>query len=285
MINDTFIIFSNNKFPISTYLAVFLCCIGTAIIGYINYIIGDYLITLLYVIPIYFAIKQLDKAYGILFAIGCSSINFIIGAFLHSGNGFTLTSLRTWNSLETSLIILLTGFLFYLLRYDSQQLYEAANIDHLTGLLNRKSFYKLAGYELTNFRRYGRQFTAALIDVDDFKSINDTYGFDVGDKVLQTVAKVMRSLLRNSDIIARTGGDEFIVMLPETGADSVDVFNKIVKSIKYVDKPCQINLSIGVVTFNTPPKSVDDMLNITDSKMYVAKTYGKNTISHYVSYA
>lgn len=293
MIKESFIIFNNNKLPISTSFAVFLCYIGTAIAGYINYIIGDYAVTLLYFIPIYFAIKQLDKAYCRLFTIISSIINFIIGALVYSGTsvyggyGFTLVSLRTWNSVETSSIILLTGYLFYSLRYDSKQLDEAANIDYLTGLLNRSSFYKLAGYELTNCRRYGRQFTAALIDIDDFKSINDTYGHDVGDQVIKIVAVNIRNVLRNSDIIARVGGDDFIVMLPETGAGSIDVFNKIVKSInsKFVNKPCQINLSIGAVTFNTPPKSVDEMLTITDSKMYVAKMNGKNNISHYVSYA
>jgi diguanylate cyclase (GGDEF)-like protein len=91
-----------------------------------------------------------------------------------------------------------------------------ANIDPLTELFNRRRFMEQAHIEVSKAKRYGRNISVLMIDIDNFKNINDRYGHLAGDKVLVTIAKECKSRLRNSDVIGRYGGEEFVVLLIET---------------------------------------------------------------------
>jgi len=96
------------------------------------------------------------------------------------------------------------------------ELQRLANTDALTGLHNRRQFYELANQELARSRRTQAPVSLMMIDIDHFKQINDTYGHAMGDVVLQSLARTMKNSLREMDVIARLGGEEFVILLPQT---------------------------------------------------------------------
>jgi diguanylate cyclase (GGDEF)-like protein len=120
----------------------------------------------------------------------------------------------------------------------------------------------------------------AYIDLDNFKTVNDTYGHLIGDSLLRLVADTIRNNIRTTDVLARLGGDEFVVLLPETDFEQSEiVINKVqtqlLDEMKKNNWP--VTFSIGAVTFLTPPESVDEMIKKADNLMYSAKKNGKNT--------
>jgi diguanylate cyclase (GGDEF)-like protein len=137
--------------------------------------------------------------------------------------------------------------------------------------------------EIDRSKRYQHPLTIAFIDIDNFKSINDQFGHLAGDKVLETVASTMKQHLRKTDVVARVGGDEFAILLPE--ADTNVAQTAISKMQHGLINEMQINhwlvtFSIGVLTFTIPPVSVDEAINIADKLMYSVKNSGKNNISY-----
>ena len=103
---------------------------------------------------------------------------------------------------------------------EAEALERLAAIDGMTGLNNRRNFLALAESEWTRFRRYGRPMALLMLDIDHFKSVNDSYGHDVGDEVIKTVADILQKQKRASDIAGRLGGEEFALVLPEATLDS-----------------------------------------------------------------
>jgi diguanylate cyclase (GGDEF)-like protein len=156
---------------------------------------------------------------------------------------------------------------------------ELARTDALTGIANRRAFFEIAGNELSRMNRYKRPFTIAYLDLDDFKLVNDRLGHEAGDDLLRFVSIAIRSTIRSSDLIARVGGDEFAILLPETNEEQArSVIEKINVSLHETLKTHDLTTtySIGVVTYVRPPATVDDMLKKADHMMYAAKREGKN---------
>ena len=154
--------------------------------------------------------------------------------------------------------------------------------DFLTGLANRRSFIESAQSEINRARRYENSFTVAYLDLDDFKSINDTYGHLIGDTLLRTVADTIRNNLRITDISARLGGDEFAVLFPDTDSEQSEIVinkmhDRLLDTMKENNWP--VTFSIGAVTFVEPPQSVDEVIKKADDFMYSAKKDGKNRIN------
>jgi diguanylate cyclase (GGDEF)-like protein len=144
----------------------------------------------------------------------------------------------------------------------------------LTGLANRRAFEETARVELDRARRYSRPLSAAFIDVDDFKRINDVSGHAVGDEVLHTIGVELRSGLRSSDVAARIGGDEFVVLLPESPPSVAEA--ALVRVQKRLNEglsagAVHATVSIGMVTFLRPPESVQSLFASSDKVMYAAK--------------
>jgi diguanylate cyclase (GGDEF)-like protein len=157
----------------------------------------------------------------------------------------------------------------------------ASRIDVLTQLSNRRAFAELAEAEIERLARYGGPFTVAYLDLDDFKQVNDRFGHETGDRVLVLAAQAIRKSLRVNDIVARVGGDEFIVLLPQTEArDAETVLRKLESHLAAVMRQgsWEVTVSIGAATFEKAPSSVEQMVETVDMLMYSAKTGGKNQL-------
>ena len=158
-----------------------------------------------------------------------------------------------------------------------------ARTDYLTGAFNGRSFGETAAAEIARARRHSHPFSVAYIDVDDFKQINDRQGHSAGDRLLKTVADGLRRNVRGVDTVARIGGDEFAVLMPETDARAAQVAmrrtrRRLLEEARRAGWP--VTISVGVVTFDHAPDSVDDLLRAADDVMYSAKRGGKNALRH-----
>lgn len=174
-------------------------------------------------------------------------------------------------------------------RNNHEELERQAYSDYLTGLKNRRSFIEQAEIELYRSIRYGRKFSLIMFDIDHFKRINDTFGHSVGDLVLQEIAKICKSILREMDIVGRIGGEEFAILLPETDiseATRIAERLRITMSKSEVlipfNKKTKFTASFGVVFANNiSVLSIDELLNQADKALYKAKKNGRNNVVIY----
>ncbi len=164
------------------------------------------------------------------------------------------------------------------------ELFQQANTDALTGISNRRNFMAQAEQEMRRARRFGRDMSVMMIDLDHFKSINDEHGHAVGDSVIQGVVKSALESLRQSDIIGRLGGEEFAVILPETGfAAAMDAAERLrqhiaERSIITVKVAILCTVSVGVTHLLASDGAIDDLLQRADDAMYRAKQNGRNRV-------
>ena len=169
------------------------------------------------------------------------------------------------------------------LRDDLEKQQARVLIDPLTGVLNRSGYLETAGKQFARWKRYGGAISLAVIDLDLFKKINDRYGHAAGDKVLSTVATHLSDQIRESDILCRVGGEEFVLILPETTSeDGFDLLDKLRAHIedcgfRYKETPVPVTLSAGVAQFRDSDR-LDDVFERADQAMYQAKRKGRNQI-------
>lgn len=161
---------------------------------------------------------------------------------------------------------------------------EAARTDSLTGILNRRAIWEQLEYHIIQFKRQQTPFTLLMCDLDHFKPINDTYGHDVGDVVLVKVAQKLRDSCRKQDFVSRWGGEEFLILLPDTDVQGgMSAAEKVRQKIS--EEPFEINnqqfaitVSIGVAAY-VEGHSLDDCIKRADSAMYQAKHDGRNRVA------
>jgi diguanylate cyclase (GGDEF)-like protein len=165
-----------------------------------------------------------------------------------------------------------------------QQVQELATHDGLTGLFNRRHFFELAERSMNLSRRYDRPLAAAMTDIDHFKEVNDTHGHAVGDEVIREVAHRLMTVLRAADILCRYGGEEFAVLLPETGAAEVPAvavrLHRAVteRPVQTAAGPLRITVSVGVAAL-LPEESLETLLKKADEALYTAKRAGRDRIA------
>ncbi len=166
-----------------------------------------------------------------------------------------------------------------------RDLYLRATHDGLTRLLNHKQGESLLGHEIQRIGRNNRPLTVAMLDLDDFKKINDTYGHHIGDEVLRFVGNLLSESLRKSDIVCRYGGEEFLLALTDTDLNAGrEVLRRIRQNIAgHVfagnGSPFSVTASIGVAQYDARRfRSASDVVRIADEKLYRAKNNGKNRI-------
>ncbi len=159
-----------------------------------------------------------------------------------------------------------------------------ADTDELTGLKNRRSFFEMGSREIERAIRFKHPLAALMIDLDNFKDINDNFGHPVGDRLLKELAEVFKSKLRNVDLIARYGGDEFIILLPENDIKAAtDVADRMCHSIGKIriettQGKAKITASIGVASLEKDMTTLSALVEHADRALYNAKKFGKNRI-------
>jgi len=185
-----------------------------------------------------------------------------------------------WNDFMELGFFLIVSFILSALKNALEQEKNTSRTDHLTGISNRRNFYDLVNLELSISRRYGHPFSVISMDIDNFKTVNDTMGHLKGDNLLRVVSTTIKDNIRTSDIVARLGGDEFALFLPETGSEAADaLIFKVKRELQaVVQRDWPVTFSIGMATFFKPPATVDEMIARADSLMYEAKAGGKDMI-------
>lgn len=170
-------------------------------------------------------------------------------------------------------------------RRAEEEIKRLATIDSMTGLYNRRQFFELAEQEFERSRRYAHPLSILMIDVDNLKSINDTYGHLAGDQLIQAVAKLCRKELRKIDLVGRYGGDEFVALMPETplakAAHGVERLRlrAAQKALHFEDQAVLVSISVGVAEIDETCLRLETLLARADQALYSAKAAGKNCVA------
>lgn len=165
-----------------------------------------------------------------------------------------------------------------------EELRYLATHDELSNLPNRRHFLEQAEKEVERTKRHGRPLSLLMIDMDHFKRINDQYGHSIGDEVIQVFAERCQGMLRKPDTVARIGGEEFAVLLPETDNDAGHRMAERLRSLINQDPfetragPIHLTLSIGISTFHAESPSVEAMIQEADKHLYEAKDNGRDQV-------
>jgi diguanylate cyclase (GGDEF)-like protein/PAS domain S-box-containing protein len=162
-----------------------------------------------------------------------------------------------------------------------QEMEHLASIDKLTGIYNRHKFEELFSLEAERTRRFSSPLSLILLDIDHFKSVNDTYGHDIGDDVLKHFSSIIKSNIRQIDIFARWGGEEFLVLSPGTNLTEVGVFaEKLRLAIEKASFPTvnNVTVSVGLSEFEEGD-TFSNLFKRADKALYFAKNNGRNQVS------
>ncbi len=181
------------------------------------------------------------------------------------------------------LLFLVSMSLLLKLKSSYERERQLSRIDPLTGLANRRFFLELTKIEQDWCRRHQKPLTISYLDVDNFKTVNDTRGHQAGDALLKEIAQTITENVRSLDIAARLGGDEFVVMFPELEAERVrDVVHRLIDHLSRRMKAGSwpVTFSIGAATYENLDHSLEEMITKADALMYEAKKAGKNTFRH-----
>ncbi|HUF72801.1 MAG TPA: GGDEF domain-containing protein [Gammaproteobacteria bacterium] len=256
------------------------CSVLVLAISLLDYYSGpDLTVSLFYfAVIVLYSWKTGDLRQSIIGAIGISIVWLAADHFTPGGPSGAVLA---WNAIMRLIMLVGLAVIICRLRETLASEQSLARSDFLTDTLNGRAFAERAELEIARMRRFGKPLTVAYADVDDFKAINDRYGHAYGDHVLRSVARTLKASLRDTDCLSRVGGDEFVMLLPETDADQAQsVLSKLhsVVSESLAAAEPGISVSIGAVVFYEPPPAVDDLTRASDAAMYSAKSDGKNRV-------
>lgn len=268
------------------------CLLAVVCVGWFDYVTGpDIGFSLFYLLPIAWAAWRAGRLAGIIVAI-VASITWLLADLVLRDPGRYLIS--AWNGFTRLAIFSMLGMLLSALRDDRDRLSRlntqlnetlaresaAARTDALTGLANSRAFQEALATEMARVRRDGRSLSLALVDLDNFKRVNDTRGHAAGDAVLAQVAKTLMETIRAGDVAARIGGDEFVIMFVGLDAEGARrVAWRFVERVRDIGKSfpeCDLGVSVGIATMLDP--ALEDgaaLLRRADEAMYRAKSQGK----------
>jgi len=260
--------------------AVIIGLLLVVLLGAVDYLSGPEIsFSIFYLFPIYLVSWYAGRWPGVLVSVACTLAWYL--ADLFDGHVYSTPLIHIWNASARLGFFLISAALVSELRRRLIIEEELAITDPLTKIANRRGVYRALDTELVRQRRMGHLFTAAYLDVDRFKTINDRLGHHVGDELLRVVAETIRTHVRKVDTAGRLGGDEFLILLPETGRQAAsELLSRLSSSLTHAMRlrNWPVTFSIGAVTFLDPPESVDELLRQADRLLYAAKTDGKDTI-------
>ena len=235
-----------------------------------------------YLIPIVLVVWFAGRWLGCALAVGSAVAWFIADDV--SGQTYSNAWIGYWNAFVRLGFFVVVALLLPALKALEREKH-LARIDYLTGAANRRLFSESMQREIERSRRYKRPFTIALLDVDDFKLVNDRLGHATGDQVLRAVVTAVKNSLRQSDIVARLGGDEFAFLLPETSEAAAQIAIAKVRTALSDDmrrNGWHVTFSIGAVTCVETQQTSDELLQRVDTLMYAVKNRGKNALEYEV---
>jgi diguanylate cyclase (GGDEF)-like protein len=257
--------------------------LGVVAIGAFDYASG----TELRVYPLYYGpIGLLAWHAGRLGAVAGALLCAASWLFFNTLAGmlFSSPAIVVANTGLNGVSFLFVGLLIAELRRTLKGAQALSRTDSLTLLRNPRAFFEDSAPLLALCRRTKRPLTVAYLDLDNFKSINDTLGHQAGDALLRAVAGAIRSAVRPSDVCARFGGDEFVVLFPELGADSAAIaLERVLDAVRLAAaNNSGVTASIGAVTFLAPPSQLDSLIKQADAALYEAKAGGRNRVTRVV---
>ena len=180
------------------------------------------------------------------------------------------------------ILFLLTSLSYVAIQNLFKMHYSSLNTDFMTGLINRRGFKEAVHNAISDAKKYGVAFTLIILDIDNFKEINDSCGHPYGDEVLKIIAHIIKQNTRHSDLSFRYGGDEFALILPDTSKeDALQVCMNIQSSLNddrhFTEGACHPTISMGICEWSGNMTS-DDIIKAADEAMYLSKQEGKNRI-------
>jgi two-component system cell cycle response regulator len=219
-------------------------------------------------------------------------IGSLIWRVLIPGHGDVIPSiLREWRQASYFYdymavgTVIAFGLFGYALGRRNENLSNLSITDGLTRIYNHRFLHEQLAHEIQRSDRYHTQLTCLMLDIDDFKKVNDQHGHPFGDEVLATTAKLIREAVRQIDLVGRYGGEEFLVIMPQTSSKAaLPIAERILKAIQSYpfsapEGVVQVTLSIGLATYPSPDlgvKSKNGLLSAADQALYKAKRTGKN---------
>jgi diguanylate cyclase (GGDEF)-like protein len=246
------------------------------------------LVTPLYLLPIIVTALVLGRGITMLQVALIAACYLFVGNAVN-GNFFTATSMGHF-AIDMG-PMLLVAYTMSMLSGDivsaMNRVKATSDTDELTGLYNIRGFNALARHELGQAARYQRTLSVMMIDSDHLKEINDTYGHAAGDRLIQTIAQVIRHAIKSTDVIARYGGDEFVCLLPGAGQHAaLQVGERIRQRLAEEPLPIDnghiaITVSIGIATYPTHGTTVEDLAKSADRALYVSKAQGRDRVTMY----
>ena len=208
-----------------------------------------------------------------------------LAADILAGQQYSHPAVPIWNTSTRLVTFLVVVTLLQSLRVAFAEQAQLARTDALTGIRNARAFMDEVTTETRRSRRHSSPLSLVYVDVDDFKTINDTQGHSGGDEVLRRIARALDRHTRDVDVVGRLGGDEFAILMPSTDeAGAAKVIGALPARLQSAmsDLDFPVTLSTGCVTFLEPPAGVGEILQAADELMYEAKKSGKNTGRHRV---
>ncbi len=262
---------------ISTYLLI-------AILGVTDFITGyEISFSIFYFIPVLIATWFLSRSSAVLIAIFCAVVWYF--ADVYSGHLYSNFLIPAWNAMMRLGVFICVAYFAGSFKKELEAGKILSRTDSLTGAFNARYFNELVAVEVGRAVRFNRPVTIAYIDVDNFKRVNDKFGHSEGDDLLCLVARTIKQSIRGYDILARVGGDEFVILFPETSQEKAaaaveKVKGRLTKAVRKYTK--LISFSIGVVTYNKLAYDVNEMIKKADASMYSVKRKGKDSIKYSV---
>ncbi len=257
-----------------------LAFLSVPIIGGLDFITGqEVTLAPFYFVPVAFMVWNSSFAVTLSGTVLSAIVWFVVDTpALSSSHGLLLAA---WNLTVRLLELTAVVLVLESLKRSLARERNLSRVDSLTGAANARAFMETIESELNRVGRHGRAFTLAYIDVDHFKTVNDSLGHHAGDGLLRLIAATISSTLRPSDTLARLGGDEFAVLLPETDAGNARVVLERVRSrLAQVVQADRITFSIGVLTCLQTPTTANQVLEMADQLMYLVKHNGRNGIKY-----
>ena len=278
------------KFKVYFILFLFLMlAIGAGVNLGLNGFLLEFLTLMVFLSVVFLSKKRVYVVYllSILVIVALGYLH-VTGVLAPSGfedqySSFTSSWINAVVAFSTivAMVVYIAGQIGYLLEESNQKLHVAANTDYLTGCVNRMGFTSIGNMEIEKSRRYKVKLCAAAIDIDHFKRVNDKYGHNKGDEVLRSIAFLIKKHLRASDIFARIGGEEFILLTSNINIEQTtrlaEKLRKMVEENKVPGIHEKVTISIGVAQF-TEEDTLQSLMEKSDLALYDAKQKGRNQV-------